>query len=281
MFVEVEVEALALAEVAEVLVVFEVVADRELRGDVGAVKVGGKGCVAFLIAGGIGGEGLAGGEGALAKSGGHAANRAFGIVGIGISVGSVNGVAVVDPGEDGGVAAVEVFGVAIGGWVVVDAVAELVAKGGGIGVVVIVRAGLVGVGGIESDAFVHEGIAVPNVIAVHSGGGVGGVILGGGSVVRKGVAAVEHRDAVDEDADATESGQGFGGGRSAGVARDLVNDGLVGRVVGEEVCLSGVEIPRAHEVGAEASGAKINRGGVVADCVDPGVGGEGLNAGAA
>ena len=98
--------------------------------------------------------------------------------------------------------AVEVFGVAICLGIIVHAIAKLVAQGWRVGMVVIAGTGLMSIRGIKGHAFVDEGVAIPDAIAVDSVG-VGGFVLTGRGVVGKGIATVEHCDPIDKKPDAS------------------------------------------------------------------------------
>ena len=127
-------------------------------------------------------------------------------------------------------------------------ISQLVAEANGLGVVMIVVSGLMGESRIKSDAFVVIPIAVPDPVASQAidGGGVGAAAAG----IGKGIAAVEHGDAIDHDPGGPETGQGFGG-RNDGIPRDAVGLGGVGGKVGEVLGFGGIEIPRSHDVAGE------------------------------
>ena len=100
-FVEVKVDSVGEAKIAEVFVVLEVVSDRKVCRDIGSIEIGGENFAAVLIAGGMGREGLALDDVALPESGNHASYRTGGIGGIRVTVGPVNRIAIADPPEDG------------------------------------------------------------------------------------------------------------------------------------------------------------------------------------
>lgn len=87
------------------------------------------------------------------------------------------------------------LGVAVGHGIIIHVVAELIAQGDGLGMVVIFVSRLVGEGGIEGVAFVMIRLAIPDTGASRAAAGdrirITGVDVG------EGVPHVEHRHAVD------------------------------------------------------------------------------------
>ena len=167
------------------------------------------------------------------------------------------------------------LGVAFRGRVELDMIAELVAERGAVGVVVVLGAGLVRVGGVEGHALVEVGVAVPHGVAAQPVGGIG--VLRAGVGVGKGVAVVEERDAVDEVADGAAAGERLRRG-DRGRARDAVEHVLVGGEIGERLRVRGVEIPRAHHMVAEAGGAQVDPAGRVGNLHHAGIGRRRLHA---
>ena len=107
--VEVEVGALGLAQVAEVVVVFEVVAKDVGGADGGTLCTGGEGGAAVLRSGRPRGErGATGGVEigratraiAFDVTRNHATDAAAGVVGLGVAVGAIDGKTVASPGND-------------------------------------------------------------------------------------------------------------------------------------------------------------------------------------
>ena len=144
-------------------------------------------------------------------------------------------------------------------------VAQQVAQGHGVGVVVVGAAALlVGVARVEGGPFIHIGFPVPVAVA-HARLGRAGP--------DEAVAGVEHGHAVDEAADHSEAGQGLGRGHG-GVARDPVEGLPVRGQIGE-----GAVEPRPHGVQGQPGGADVHPVVVRGQFLNAGVGGLGLGLG--
>ena len=141
------------------------------------------------------------------------------------------------------------FAVGSGGGVVIDMIAELIAQGDGVGVIV-VGAGifLVGVAGVESRSFIDVGITVP----------ITGALGIGAAIPIKGIAGVEHGNAIDKIPNCAQACQ-IGSRMNNGHAGNAVEDILIFGEIGE-----GAILPRSHDVGGETRGPEINpiRGGI-------------------
>ena len=201
----------------------------------------------------------------------HAFDGAARIVGNTVAVGAVDGKAVRRPAEDrrvfgGGVGG---FGIDLGDGIIIHMIAQQVAQGRGIGVVmVLAAAGLVGVAGVKGETFIHIGIAVP-IAAAAGAGGVGGTI----PVV--GIPIVEHGHAVHKDANGPAAAERFGGGHSIG-ARNAEEGLLIGRERGEIAGVGGIQIPGAHHVAAQAGTADVYPVGGGVNLLDAAIHGQSL-----
>ena len=134
------------------------------------------------------------------ESGSHPPEGAGGVGRLGEGVGSVHRKSISHPAEDGRVPGHGCGGFAVlpGGLIKIHMVAQLVAQGHGVGVVVMGAAVfLMGVPRIEGGPFIHIGFPVPVAVA-HAR-------LGRASP-DKAVPGVEHGHAVDEAADHPEAG---------------------------------------------------------------------------
>ena len=148
-------------------------------------------------------------------------------------------------------------------------IAEEVAETGGIGVVVVVVPRLVRVACVKGDALIDIGVAVPDAIAAE--GRIGCGIRCIGVRVRERIPVVKHRHAVHEDADDSQTGERFCAGHG-GHARDAVKDAAIGRVVGKEIGLGGIQVPRPHGVGTQAGGTNVHPTVGVTDLMDACIG---------
>ena len=147
------------------------------------------------------------------------------------------------------------LGVAARGRVVVHVVPELMAQGGSIGVIMVIRTGLVGEGRVEGHAFVRVGVAVPDAGALEAVDRVGILPARGG--IGKRVAVVEERDAIYAVTDHAVAGERLVR-RHDGNARHAVENVLVRGKIRKTLGVRGIEIPRAHHMVAEARGAQID-----------------------
>ena len=201
------------------------------------------------------------------ESGSHAPEGAGGVGRLGEGVGSVHRKSIAHPAEDGRVPRHRCGGFTVlpGGLIKIHMIAQQVAQGHGVGVVVVGAAALlVGVPWIEGGPFIHIGFPVPVAVA-HARFGCAGP--------DEAVAGVEHGHAVDEAADHSEAGQGLGRGHG-GVARDPVEGLPVGGQIGE-----GAVEPRPHGVQGQPGGADVHPVGVRGQFLKAGVGGLGLGLG--
>ena len=147
------------------------------------------------------------------------------------------------------------LGVAPRGRVVVHVVPELMAQGGSVGVIMVIRARLVGEGRVEGHAFVDVGVAVPDAGALEAVDRVG--ILPARGRIGKRVAVVEECDAIYSVTDHAVASERLVR-RHDGNARHAVEHVLVGRKIRKTLGVRGIEIPRTHHMVTEARGAQIN-----------------------
>ena len=147
------------------------------------------------------------------------------------------------------------LGVAARGRVIVHVVPELMAQGGSVGVVMVIRTGLVGEGRVEGHAFVDVGVAVPDAGALEAVDRVG--ILPARGRIGKRVAVVEECDAIYSVTDHAVASERLVR-RHDGSARHAVEHVLVGRKIRKTLGVRGIEIPRTHHMVAEARGTQIN-----------------------
>ena len=149
------------------------------------------------------------------------------------------------------------FVIGLGGGVEIHMVAEFVAEGDGVGMIMVAAAVfLVAEAGIEGDAFVHIGVALPDAVALAdagAGGGVAAVRVG----IGEGVIGIEDGHAIDGYADVAKALPGVAA-RGNGMAREAEDDVLVGGQVGEGAETLRVVIPGAHDLAAEAGAADID-----------------------
>src|SRR5581483_2571792 len=145
---------------------------------------------------------------------------------------------------------VGVLAVSIGRRIEADVVTQKITKRRWIRVVMVLTGlRLMGIAGIEGGAFVDVGIAVPER--------AGNVVGLGGAVPGVGIPTVIHGNTVNEISDRAETVRGFGGG-DCGIARDAEERFRVDGKVRENGCVAGVQVPRAHDMAAEAGGAEID-----------------------
>ena len=147
------------------------------------------------------------------------------------------------------------LGVAARSRVEVHVVPELMAQGGSVGVIVVIRARLMGEGRIEGHAFVRVGVAVPDAGALEAVDRVGILPARGG--IGKRVAVVEERDAIHAVTDHAVAGERLVR-RHDGNARHAVENVLVGRKIRKTLGVRGIEIPRTHHMVAKARGTEID-----------------------
>ena len=265
-FVEIKIGAVGFAEIAEVVVVFDEVAEGIGRVHRRTGNRGGQRGTAVLRAGGPGRQRRAAGGGevrgaaravALHVTGRHAPQAALRIHRRRVTVGPVHRQPVLQPRDNRRVGCDRsgALGIKLGRRIELDVVAQLVADGGGVRVIVVVGHRLMRERRVKGLPFVVKRFAVPHAVPaqpVHRRGV--GVAPGR---IRKRIAVVEGRDAVDEVADGAETGEGLGR-RNRRRAREPVEHARVGRIAGERLRVRGVAIPRPHHVRAKTGRAQID-----------------------
>ena len=158
-----------------------------------------------------------------------------------------------------------IVGEVVGGADVVDVVAELSAKGDGIGVVVVLAvARLVAISGVEGDRLHGLRHPVEEAVAPQPRLGPRGVAVG------EGVAGVVDDDPIDRDRDRPTPEDAVRRLRIGGVERDLVDRVLVLGQVHKRLRLGGIAPPRPHHVARQVRRVHVDRvrGRRAADLLD-------------
>src|SRR5262249_52460159 len=133
--------------------------------------------------------------------------------------------------------------VSVGRGEVINVISELVTQSDRVGMIMMVRSGLMRQRGIKSDAFVDISVTVP----------IAGSHDVASAVPIVGIAVVKERNAVDEITDCAKASECFRGG-NRWIAWDAIERFRVSGIIWEKLCLRGVEIPRPHHVTRQAAG---------------------------
>ena len=131
-----------------------------------------------------------------------------------------------------------------------------------------------GIGGVEGDALVDIGIAVPDAVPAPTSKGA--PVISAAVDVGEGVGGIEKGHPINEVANGTKSCShgAVEGGRGAW---DSVDGGCVSRKVREVAGLSLVQIPRSHDMESQSAGFYVYPSAIVMDLMYPGVGWGGLD----